>query len=220
VELALSILGVLLGVLGWLLVALGGLLLLLVLVPVHARAVGRVRLEGDGGDRLEGAFRVAWGGGLLGLTGSLEEGLWLRLLGLRLARLRPGKGGPRRPERGQPRRAAPEKDRRGGRGASWFWRHRAALLRAGRRLLRTLHLEGRLRGVLGLDDPADLAPLHGLLQALSACGLVIEVECDYLEARLDLEGELRLQAWPAETLFVGLVQLLRPELRAALRDKA
>jgi hypothetical protein len=215
VDLALSILGVLLGVLGWLLVALGGLLLVLLLVPVHARAGGRVRLEGDEGDRLEGAFRVAWGGGLLAFTGSLEEGLWLRVLGLRLKRLRPAKDEPH-----ERQEHAPPKKRGGGRGGSWLWRHRAALLRAGRRLLRTLHLEGQLCGVVGLDDPADLAPVHGLLQALAACGLVADVECDYLEARLDLAGELRLRAWPAETLAVGLAQLWRPELRAALRDKA
>jgi hypothetical protein len=215
VELALSILGVLLAALGWLALGLLGLALLLVLVPVHARARGRVRLEGDGEDRLEGAFRVAWGGGLLAFTGSLEEGLWFRVLGLRLKRLRPSKDEPPgREER------APREKRRGGRGGSWLWRHRAALLRAGRRLLRTLHLEGRLWGVLGTDDPADLALVHGLLGALSAGGLATAVECDYLEARLDLEGELRLRAWPAETLVIALGLLLRPELRTALRDKA
>ncbi len=215
VALALSILCGLLTVLGWLLVGLLGLALLLVLVPVHARARGRARLEGDGEDRLEGAFRVAWGGGLLAFTGSPEEGLWLRVLDLRLKRLRPTKDAPREREA-----HAPPKKRGGGRGAAWLWRHRAALLQAGRRLLRTLHLEGRLCGVVGLDDPADLAPVHGLLQALAACGLVTDVECDYLEARLDLAGELRLRAWPAETLVIALGLLLRPELRAALRDKA
>ncbi|HSA20721.1 MAG TPA: hypothetical protein P5076_04665 [Myxococcota bacterium] len=220
VELALSILGVLLGVLGWLLVGLLGLALLLVLVPVHARAAGRARLEGDEGDRLEGTFRVAWGAGLVVFTGSLGEGLWLRVLGLRVARLRPGHGPGRGAKVAHPEERPGRQAERRGRGGAWFWRHRRALLGAARRLLGTLHLRGRLRGVVGMEDPADAALLHGLLLALGALGVETEVECDYLEARLDLAGELRLRAWPAETLAVALELLFRRELRAALRDRA
>lgn len=217
VELWLSILGVLLTVLGWLLAVLGALVLLLLLVPTQARVRGRVRLEDGAEDVLEGAFRVAWGGGLLGLSGSLREGIWLRGLGLRLKRLRPGRGAAKDEAPGKEK---PRKKKAGGRSGAWAWRHRGALYRAGRLLLGTLHLEGELEGVLGLADPADTARAEGLLRALRAAGLETDVACDYLDERFDLAGELRLRVWPVETLVVALGLLFRAELRAALRDKA
>jgi hypothetical protein len=217
VELLLSILGTLAAILGWLLIVALGLVLVLLLVPFHARASGRVRLQGDQDDVLDGRFRLAWGAGFLSLNGSPAHGILVRVLGIRLARLGPGAG-----PKAQEKRATRKKKRpdRPGRGAGWFWRHRQVLLGAGMRILRTLHLRGELRGAIGLEDPADMAIVHGLLDLAARAGLGVAVECDYLEPRLDLAGELGLRFWPAETLVVAVGQWLRPELRAALKDKA
>jgi len=203
---------VLLNGLMWLGIVLGGLLLLVLLVPVHVRAWGRVD-----GESADGRVRVRWGGGVVAFHAS-PAGLELRMLGLRVSRLRGGGSRPRRPKR---EREEHEEDGRR-RGPRWAWRHRRALMRAMLRVLAALHPRGRVSGVIGLGDPGDMAALFALLSRAEERWrrLELDVACDWTEEVLDLEGTVRAFVWPVELAIVLLVVRLRPDVRRALRAHA
>jgi hypothetical protein len=203
---------VLLAVLLWLGIVLGGLLLVVLLVPVHVRAWGRVDDESA-----DGRVRVRWGGGIVSFHAS-PAGLELRVLGLRVSRLRGAGAAGRRPKR----KREEHEEEGGGRGPGWAWRHRRALLRAVSRLLAALHPRGRVSGVLGLGDPADMAALFALLSQAQQRWrrLELDVACDWTEEVIDLEGAVRAVVWPVELAIVLLVVRLRPDVRRALRADA
>lgn len=201
-----------LAVLAWIGIVLGALLALLLLVPLDARAEGRI-----GEDVLDGRVRVRWGGGVVSVRLSAQGGA-LYLFGIRLFRLKGDRGRPRpvrEPE--EPRR----RDKRR-RRALWYWRHRRTLLRAGLRLLRAVHPRGRLSGRIGLGDPTDDAAVHGLLAWARGRWprLALDVECDWVEEVVELEGRVRAIIWPVELLVVLLVVRLSGDVRRALREPA
>jgi hypothetical protein len=188
------------------------LLLLALLVPLHARAWGRVR-----DDRADGRVRVRWGGGVVSFLAA-PEGLELRILGLRVSRLRGA-----RKERGEKKPEAKKRDRDGKqRGPGWAWRHRRTLLRAMGRLLAALHPRGRVAGTVGLGDPMDMAALFALLASADERlrRLELDVACDWTEEVLDLDGTVRVLVWPLELLIVLLVVRLGADVRRALRAPA
>jgi hypothetical protein len=199
---ALSVVG---SILAWVGVVLGSLLLLLVLVPLHARAAGRVTLSG-----WSGWAELRWGFGLLKVRLDRERGAGLYLVGLRIYRLR------RRPQR--PKKPREKKQGAGfGENLRWFLRHRATLIRLVRRLLRALHLRARLEGVAGLGDPTDTALLFQGIWALKGRRLELRITPDWLDENLALQGTARSWVWPAELLGVLLGAYLRKETRTALR---
>jgi hypothetical protein len=201
-----------------LLAAVGALLALVVLVPFHARAGGAVH-----GESAAGAAEVRWGPGLLALRLSSADGLTARLLGIPLPRLWSRRGvrrspGRRRggPERERGRREAPRARKRPGAGA--VLRHRGALLRMAVRLARPLRLRVRIAGTVGTGDPADVALLAAIARAARDLpGVELDLEWDWVDEALELDGELSARIWVAHLLCAAAALLLRRENRAALR---
>lgn len=198
---------VLLAVLAWVGIVLGALLALLLLVPLDARAEGRLA---DG--ELDGRARVRWGGGVLSVRFG-PQGVGLYLLGLRVRQLR-----------GEPHGSHREREarRKPGRRADWYWRHRRTLWRAGLRLLGAAHPRGRVAGRVGLGDPADTATVHALLSWAEGRWprLELDVACDWVEDVVELEGRVRTIVWPPELAIVLLSVRFSGDVRRALREPA
>jgi hypothetical protein len=199
-----------------------GLVLLVLGLPLHLRVRGAVHDDGA-----SGAVRVAWAFGLV--SGELTPaGLAVRVAGARVYRarfrdlLRKRSRGAK-PERKE-RRAKPEDDRKetGGRGkVRGAWRHRGALLHVVRRLGGTLHLRLRVRGTVGLDDPADTARLSSVLAAIAALpGVDLAVELDWLDETLEGEAVGSARLWLPETAVVAITLLFERRSRAAVRALA
>jgi hypothetical protein len=199
-----------LAVLGWVAVALGALLLLVLLVPLSLRARGGVH-----GETADGAIDVRWGGGVVRLTAGSGGSGRLRVFGWPVWRVgaRPARAG--KPRTGESR----------GEGASGWrrfaaaWTHRRTLWPAFRRLLGTLHLRGRVAGTVGLADPADTAALYGLLATLDRGNerLALDVDCDWMDETVELDGTVRGLLWPLHAATVGLALWARRDVRRALR---
>ena len=205
---------ILLAILMWIGIVVAGLVLLVLFVPVHVRAWGRVDDESA-----DGRVRARWGGGIVSFHVS-RAGFELRVLGLRVARFRAaGTSAQRRKERPERER---EEGRKSGRGAGWAWRNRRTFLRAGLRVLAALHPRGWVRGTIGLGDPMDMAALFALLEQGRNRWrrLELDVACDWTEEVLDLEGAVRAILWPVELGVVLLVVRLRSDVRRALRAPA
>jgi hypothetical protein len=179
-----------------LLAALAVLLALVVLVPFHARARGALH-----GESAAGAAEVRWGPGLLALRLSSADGLTVRLLGIPLPRFgsRPGRRrwrgrrrGRRERERGMREASRARKRPR----AAALLRHRGALLRMAVRLARPLRLRVRIAGTVGTGDPADVALLAAIARAARDLpGLELDLEWDWVDEALELDGELSARIW-------------------------
>jgi len=156
------------------------------------------------------------------------------LFGLLDKRLEPGEGKSEEGEsdKPKPKRKKKQRDhrRKSGRRALALLRSPgfvrrvlrfvASLLRAAR--IRTL----RLRGRIGLDDPADTGELWGVVGALpwalpKPAGAEITLHPDFTEAVFELEGVAHLRVYPAQVLFRAGQFALSPRtiraLYAALR---
>ena len=182
------------------------LALVVLALPFHGGVRGRV-VEGE----LTGVVQIAWAFGLLSaeLVGDLA---WLRVAGLRLVRLRRGRGRPRRRDR-LPREGAGRAVAKARSGA----RSMGTLLRLAARLARTLHLRLWLRGRVGTGDPGDTAALAGLVRAARELpGVDAELEVDWLDEVLEVEGEGSARVWAPELLAVAGLLLARRENRAAV----
>lgn len=206
-----------------------GLVLLVLALPLHLRVSGAVR---DG--EPSGVVRAAWAFGLL--AGELTPGgLAVRVAGLRVYRARLldlfRKRRSRRKQKEREGRIAPEelgdrgertaREERGRSKLDAFLEHRGALFRILRRLGGTLHLRLRIRGVVGLDDPADTIRLEKALAALGELpGVDMAVELDWLEETLEGEVVGTARVWVPETVAVAVALLLERRNRAAVRALA
>lgn len=207
------------GVLLAILYALLGLVLLVVLVPLRARAAGSVH---DG--LPAGMARVDWGLVLLAVEVDVSRRMTVRVLEIPLARfaLRTARESEKKARRRRrPRRAKREGKARGGA----LGRLRAALAERGAfrrmaaRLARALHLRLRGSGRIGIGDPADTVALAALLAALAELpGVELALELDWVEEALELELELAARVWIAELLGVAALLLLERPNRRALRS--
>ena len=147
--------------------ALGVLLAALLVMPLSASVEGAVDAETLQGRLL---LRARWAFGLLGLDYAVGRGATLRLFGLPVARVASG-GRSARKAASKPKRAKKPKTSkrpRRKRGARWAWGHRQILLRAALRLLGTLHIRGRVSGVVGLPEPDDTVWLGLALYRVAA----------------------------------------------------
>jgi hypothetical protein len=217
-----SVLLFLLAVLAWILLAAVGLALLVIAFPVHLRGRGAVH---DG--EPSGAVRVAWAFGLL--AGELTPaGLAFRVAGAPVYRagfrelLRRRKEAPERAEKDEDEEDHGREARQKGRGKlSATLENRRILLAILKRFARALHLRLRVRGRVGLADPADTAVLAGLLPSLGQVpGVELDVELDWLDETLEGEVVGSARVWVPELLWVAALLLLRREHRAAVRALA
>ncbi len=177
-------------VLGWVVAVLGGLVLALVLLPIHLR-VGGVVAE----DELGGRASVRWGFRLLELRADTTTGVDARLLGIRLWRYRPGKGG------GAEEDEEPKAPRKAGRGRG-AWRHWRGWLRLLGAVKRAIPVRGWVDGTLGFSDPADTGALFAVLDPLMGWSETVEIDLwpSWVDPALELEGELTVSLWPARVL--------------------
>lgn len=224
---------ILLSILAWLGAVLGAILLALLALPFHVRARGELSEE-----RMAARLDGSWGWGLLGLRwrpGRSDPRLYL--LGLRIYRIdveqlrrdedRRRARREKKERRRQDRRASKHKKRarrardrargRGQRGLRWFVSHRRTIYDVIARLLRTLRFRLHLRGTLGLDDPADTAQLFAVLQLMSRLPVELDIQANYLEEQIDLEGDSSARVWLGLVLLVALSLLLRRDVWRLLR---
>lgn len=223
-----SALGTVGTVLLWTVAVILGLLLalalLVVLLPFHARAVGTVE-----GLSARGEARISFGWVLLSVR-LRPGGASLYVLGLRLWTFRPSaeEAGEEDEEaqaakEAEKRAKAEEKKKKRGKkkrpSIRALWRHRRTGWRLLRRLAATLRLRAEVRGVVGLGDPADTASLFQTLWILDGTlpGVRLDVTPDWLDERIELEGELRARLWLAHLGGVLLAALWKKDTRMLLR---
>jgi len=197
-----------------LLAVVGVLLALLLLAPLSASAAADVDSDAFHGHL---GLRFRWAFGLLGLDFELGRGGTLRVLGFPVKRLRRDTPSPDTRPPKKPRKHRTRKPRK--RGPRWAWRHRHVLWQAALRILATLHVRGHVRGVIGLAEPDETVWLGLALIQLEARLPVdtIDLDLDYTDAIVDVEGRLTSWIVPAHALLVALSVYFSPDLRRALR---
>lgn len=195
-------------VLLWIAAGLGALLTLLLLIPIHVRANG-----GVDDVSLTGRAKLRWAWGVISVRMIPSPCATLHLVGLRIWTFR-GKGSDHTPD-DEPR--TPRK--RAKRWFQWLLRHRHTGLRLAKRMIRTLRLQMRLQGELGLGDPAATALLNQLLWQLNRMSpsVSVQVEPDWLDERVQLDGEVEARIWLAHMGLVLLGGLLHRETRQMIR---
>lgn len=205
----------------FILTVVGVVVLLVLLMPISMRARGAA----EGLDMVL-EVRGGWAFGLVSVRWRAFEAATLHVLGLRVARLRRASPEAREAKRQKARERAEARARKGKppkkkkqRGFFWSLRHRRTLWRAALRMVRTLHIDGRVAGVVGMPDPDETAWLGLVLGELGArlpAG-VLDIEVDYTDEVLAIGGHLRSRVWPAEVLVVLAAVRFGGEMRRALR---
>lgn len=193
-----------------LLVALGALLGLVLVMPLSVQAQGAVSASAF---TATFGLKVRWAFGALGLDVD-PSGQVFRLFGIKVwrssTRNKTEKKNPRERARQVRKVRKVRRDRKKKRsrnnGPLWFWHHRDELLQTLLRLLSTLHLRGRVEGLVGLEEPDDTIwlalAIHAVSDRLPEGTLALDV--DYADLTLEVEG--RLSAWvvPLHVAAVGL----------------
>lgn len=190
-----------------LLIALGVFIGLLLVMPLSVQARGAVSASA-----LTATYglKVRWAFGVLGLDLD-PAGQVFRLFGFKVWRSNiskePKKKDPRKRARKvrKVRRARKGKRSRNN-GPLWFWQHRDELLQTLLRLLSTLHLRGRVEGLVGLEEPDDTIwlalAIHAVSDRLPEGTLALDV--DYADLALEVEGRISAWAVPLHVAAVGL----------------
>ena len=201
-----------LAILGWLLATVGILLFVLLLIPVSAAAEGWIA-----GTHASGEVEFSWAWGLVGGWASPAEGVWLKIFGFRVYRVKPDKEKSDKKKRDKKKKG---KKKRRKRKEKMTLAQGKKLMGLGVRLLKTLWFQGRIGGVVGMDEPAATAMLTESLGILDRWFplFAIQVSPDWVDEVLELDGEVRFTIWPAYTVSVALAMLLRKETRVLLRS--
>lgn len=194
-----------------LLIALGVLVGLIVVMPLSVQARGSVSASA-----LTATFglKVRWAFGVLGLDLD-PSGQVIRLFGLQVWRSKSSEKAEKKdPKKGARKVAKVRRARKNRRsrnnGPLWFWQHRDELLQTLLRLLSTLHLRGRVEGLVGLEEPDDTIwlalAIHAVSDRLPEGTLALDV--DYTDLALEVEGRLSAWAVPLHVAVVGLLLLI------------
>jgi len=206
-----------------LLTIVGVLVLLVLVMPISVRASGAAA-----DSELELELRGSWAFGLFAVRWRMFHGAAVYLFGARVARIRPdtpekkaetrrkrAEKKARKAERALRKRQKPKKKR----GPTWAWRHRRTLWRATLRVIRTLHIDGRVAGVVGMSDPDHTAWLGVAIDQLAdrLPPGTIDVEVDYMDEVLAVGGHIQSRVWPIEVLVVLAAVRFGGEMRRALR---
>jgi len=197
----------------------GSLLVLVLVAPISVSARGEIDAEAFHASYIA---RVRWALGLVGLDLASGARPTLRVLGVPVARIserREGSSPRRQKDKGKDAKA--QDDTPSGPGLVWLFRQRRELWRLVLRLVSTLHLRGRVSGAVGMPEPDDTVwlalALNQLDQRLPAGTL--DVDVDYSDAVMDLEGRLTSWAVPAHVIAVGLALYFFSDLGRALRGR-
>ncbi len=215
-----AILGILMSIVLWLLAIVAGLLLLLFVVPFTLGARGWVSGLSAAGDA---AFR--WGFGFLTLRISSEQGIEVRLFGLRVYRTTVAAMAGKEKDKEKDKEKESEKKRpkeKGGKkpGKGFRLTYVRRLVSMVVRVLKSVRLKGWVAGVIGIGDPAETAAVAAVLDQLNGRrgGFTMEVTPDWLDERVDLQGDVRLCFWLPRTALVCIWILLDRENRRVLRS--
>lgn len=193
-----------------LLAALAGLLLA---VPFG------VKVRGKWPDRFIRA-RISWGGALAVFNLEARPGEVspsLAVLGMTVWRGQ-GKESPRREKRDKREKGKKVKGRSGFSAREGLriladrelWGEAVSFLR---RVKRALRMEARMEGVYGAEDPALTGMAAGLLGVLSSEKVVLNLQPDFCEEVLDIEGFFSSRFFLGELLGIGLALLWRKPVR-------
>ena len=183
----------------WILIAvvLAGLLAV-ALVPIRLAAQGAFTQA-----RVDARATASWGLGLLTFELTPAQGGRLRLVGLPVYRVRLSDSENQEEE---PSKPPPRTRRRRFRPTLRF------LARVTRRVVRSLHLRGTLRGRVGAGNPADTATLFGALVVVRRWLPLIDtqdLEVDWLEPAVELEADVGARLWPAALAWIVATEVAR-----------
>lgn len=220
-----DILLTILAVLGWTLLALLALLALIIALPLDLQARGEVDSEAEE-PRLPlaaaASLRGIWGWGLLSVGWGTEAGGEVRVLGVRVARFQGGADDEKKKEKKAKKRAKKKEGMEGKKyGPRWAMRHRHTMLSLLGRFVRALRLRLALGGALGLGDPADTVMLVELLRLAEQQlpGADLDIEVDYLDEILVLEGMVSGRIWLLHLAGIALWALRRRDVRLMLAGR-
>lgn len=200
---------VVLEVVAWLAGIVAALALLVLVVPIRVTAAGKLR-----GLRPSGSLEALWGYGVVGFHARPGEPATLKIFGIPVRRFR--KKEEKRPEPEGEKRKKPRKKSR--RGLRWLWRNRHTFRELWNRAVRSLALQLKVTGCIGVGDPADTAQLQLLLQWAASASQRIdasELSLDWTDEVIEIQLTARARVWPAGLLAIFLSTFLRRKVRRA-----
>lgn len=198
----------------------------LIAVPFRVRAAGVL-----GDEAVHGAAAGSWLFGLIGFYAATHQGVFLLLFGRPVHRFEPDdeekkaeKKAKKKAKKDEKRRKKKEKKKKKpqkttGDRIQWLLSHERTLGRLGLRSLATFRLRLRIEGTVGLGDPADTAALMMALRAIErrSPAAWIDVQPDYLDETIDLEGEVSARLWILAILGVAVRSLFEVRTWKMLR---
>ncbi len=216
-----SILLTILAVLGWVSLFLLGVLALVIALPLDLQARGGVDSEEDEPRyplAAAASVRAMWGWGLLSVAWGTEAGGEVRILGIRVARFQGGSDDEKKEKK---KKAKKEKKKDSKYSPRWAMRHRHTMLELLGRFVRALRLRLAVSGALGLGDPADTVMLVEILRLAEGqlSGADLDIDVDYLDEILVLEGVVSGRIWLAHLGGIALWELRRREVRLMLAGR-
>jgi hypothetical protein len=213
----------LLWILLWLLLGLLALLATLVVFPFTVQVAGSID-----DDEVFATARVNWLLGLVGVEASSQQGMTLRLFGLRTWRFRAGtyddeKAARRRKKRQDKKAKKAElkrdkkKSKKKEHALSPLERVRAVLAYRGfmwrfaSRVLATFALRGRVGGLIGTGDPVETLSLRAAVLTLEqrTQALELELDFDYIDDVIDVWAEAYGRLWLAHIVWVLMLYVAK-----------
>ena len=188
------------------------MLLILLLAPIHFDFKGACTQE------LELQGKISWAGGLLRLEMVRQE--VLRKMSLHAAGIRV-----KFPE--QTKRTSPRKKHRHGRKginphdiSSLLNRQLlAAIIALISKLLKALHLDLKVSGIYGFDDPSLTGILTGMTAAVDRRNDFVSLHPDFTGSRLEIEGIFRGWFIPLQLAAIATLFLFQKPVRVIWRPK-
>jgi hypothetical protein len=190
---------VLLSIFFWLLAIVGILILMVLMLPISFWAKGNLSSM-----QIAGIAGLSWGFGLLSVRASSTKGVHLCIFGVRIYRIKSTEEDKKKKKEPKPKKPKEKPSIR------WFISQREKSYEIFGKLLKALHLNGYLRGVIGFDDPGDTAYVYMLV---ASTGLGREIKCNFMDEIIDLEAKVYGRLWPIQLLWYLMIFIIRPDTR-------
>ncbi len=190
---------------------LAGFLLLLLLVPIHLQAVGRLKDE-----MAYGWLKVSWGWNFLAVQLSSWRKIKISLLGFSFRQ----RSLPQRAVRETSTKPQQKKKTRDRIHLASVFNHRKAIFRIIGRLLHTLRLRFKIDGTVGFRNPVHFIVARKLLTRFDHLAPWLSLNIQHPDANevISLEAKLQIRAWPIHLIAVSIGLLLGDkEVRQALQ---
>ncbi len=221
----------------WVLIAIavlaGALLALLLLMPISYRVRGAVDDEGLSAEEcLWWHGGVRWAFGAVSLHAGPRTELMVRVFGVRVWRgsisghnddemteAKRDKRAAKKAKKDAKKAAKKHAKKRASYDSGQQWERLHVWLEILGRYAGALHLSGHAEGVIGMPYPDQTATVHQVLVTLDRTLPVdlSELEVDWIQESLFVEGQVRGWVWPLELVWVSLRVFLRADTRRAIR---